>query len=178
MVSWYYHCIFGSEKTLPQFTARVRADLAFADFNDIRSNLPMFIDYSFTRQRTPRFSWNDFFDSWYGYELAVHTSYELLRSEAEKELARVCEELGFRPTSGEVTRAVDRFSFEAVSGRPAGSESRGSFLRKGVVGDWRNQFSSDAAKVMAHYVGDRILRLGYETHERWDEQYALQLRSK
>jgi hypothetical protein len=62
---------------------------------------------------------------------------------------------------------VDEFSFERQAGRPSGQEDRTSFLRKGVVGDWRNQFSQEAREVFDRYAGEELILLGYEKDRQW-----------
>lgn len=163
MVSWYHHCVFVSERTHPAFVEQVRQDLRFEDYEDVRGNLPEFIRYCFTRQRSPRFSWNAFFDAWHGREDCVHTSYEILRIHPVDELMRISEVLGAPSSSEDVERVVERLSFRKMAGRNPGEEKMNTFLRKGIVGDWKNQFSHEAAEVLADYVGDRLIRAGYES---------------
>jgi sulfotransferase family protein len=49
----------------------------------------------------------------------------------------------------------------------AGEENKRSFLRKGVVGDWRNQFSLEAREVFDRYAGEELILLGYEKDRKW-----------
>jgi len=44
-------------------------------------------------------------------------------------------------------------SFEALSGRRAGEEDAGSFLRKGVPGDWRTALDPQSARMIAETCG-------------------------
>ena len=66
MVSWYYHCLFkhdcGKNAALVDIVSN---DLQFKEPEDISNNLPIFIEYSFTKQKHPRFSWSDFVHQWY-----------------------------------------------------------------------------------------------------------------
>jgi len=54
-----------------------------------------------------------------------------------------------------------------VSGREPGSEDQTAELRKGIVGDWRNHFTREAAEVFERHAGKELLLLGYETSADW-----------
>jgi hypothetical protein len=56
-----------------------------------------------------------------------------------------------RPIIDEVVAAT---SFEALSGRRPGEEDAGSFLRKGVPGDWREHLDEDALAAIEEACGD------------------------
>ena len=155
VVSWYFHCLLSSHAN-EALMARTRADLGFEDLQAIVENLPAFIAYMFTRQRSPGFSWNTFFDTWVGSGARrVHTSYERLSIDPEAELARLVRLLALEPTE-ELAVIVARHSFEAKAGRQRGSADNGSFLRKGVAGDWVHSFSPEAERVLAEYTGGRL----------------------
>ena len=64
---------------------------------------------------------------------------------------------------------ADEFSFEKQAGRKSGEENRGSFLRKGVVGDWKERFSPEARRVFDRYAGAELVLLGYEDDHAWVE---------
>lgn len=70
-----------------------------------------------------------------------------------------------------VRQAVDLFSFERMTGRRSGEEDRSSFVRKGIVGDWRNHFSRDAARLFDAHHGAMLVRLGYEPDRSWPDVY-------
>ena len=62
---------------------------------------------------------------------------------------------------------AEEFSFERQADRRPGEEDRSSFLRKGLVGDWRNHFSQQARKTFDWYAGGELLLLGYERDRSW-----------
>ena len=169
MVSWYHHCMFRNERENADLVARTRAELPLDDPENVRRHLPTFIEYAFTRQTHPGFTWSGFVDAWFGAGDVVHTSYEAMRADPATELVRVVGALGRNDATGDVAGIVERHSFAAKSGRAAGTERRGSFLRKGIVGDWRNHFTGAAARVFDTHAGEALVRLGYEPDPAWVE---------
>lgn len=168
LLSWYYHSLFpndlGGNRVLVE---RVRNDLPFTDYEDVYANLPRFLEYSFTQQSSPKFSWADFVRSWYSRREAVHVRYEDLRADGVKELRRVVRELTRKELGIERARStIEAFSFSKQSGRRPGEESR-SFLRKGVVGDWRNHYSAEAREMFDYYAGRELILLSYEQDRSW-----------
>ena len=160
LISLYYFMFFETEFVRSSYVEGLRSQAGFGDFDDIRSNMVAFIDLCFERPLSPRFTWNDFFDRWIAPDRKViHTSYEHLRRAPGSELARLLGALSHEASSEAIARTVDAYSFARMSGRKPGVENTGSFLRKGIVGDWKNVFSSEATDRLAHWTGSRISRL-------------------
>lgn len=169
MVSWYHQCLSLHEYNDDQ-VRQVRRELPFEDYDDVYGNLPAFIEWAFTRPRAPRFTWSDFVRRWHGREDAVHVRYEDLLRDPAGELYRMVEELtGDRIGSGRAREIADEFSFEKQAGRKSGEENRRSFLRKGVVGEWKERFSPEARRVFDRYAGEELVLLGYEKDHDWVE---------
>jgi len=167
MVSWYHQQLIPHGRNERQVRSS-RRELQLRDYDDVCGNLPAFIEYSFTRPHSPSFSWTDFVRRWHGRKGAVHVRYEDLRRDTAGELRRVFSEL----TGGELgqdraTAIAEEFSFERQAGRRPGEEDKRSFLRKGVVGDWRAQFGPEAREVFDRYAGEELVLLGYERDRRW-----------
>jgi len=172
MVSWYHQQLIPHEWNELQ-VARSRRELPLGDYDDVYGNLPAFIEYAFTRPHSPNFSWADFVRRWYGRKGAVHVRYEDLRRDAAGELRGIVSELTGEELGSERAAEIGaEFSFERQSGRRSGEEDKKSFLRKGVVGDWRQQFSPEARRVFDRYAGEELVLLGYEHDRGWVEGNA------
>ena len=167
MVSWYHQQLIEHQWNRAQ-VARSRGELPLEDYEDVRKNLPAFIEYAFTRPHSPAFSWADFVRRWHGREGTVNVRYEDLRRDTPNELRRIVGELAGAKLGPQKASAIaDEFSFERQSGRRAGEEDSGSFLRKGVVGEWRDRFGPEARAVFDRYAGEELILLGYERDRSW-----------
>ena len=110
-------------------------------------------------------------------KVTVYTSYEALREDTRCELLRILRALEIVPVNA-LDVVVQRQSFEQ---RKAWTMSHGDelvfgkevqlqYLRKGIVGDWRNHFTYEDGLLMQERLGDLMLALGYvEPGECWWE---------
>ena len=67
----------------------------------------------------------------------------------------------------DLAAVVERFSFANQAQRQPGDEDVESFVRKGIVGDWKNAFTREAAERFDHYAGRELIALGYEQDRSW-----------
>jgi hypothetical protein len=172
MVSWYHQQLIPHEWNERQ-VSRSRRELPLEDYADVQGNLPAFIEYAFSKPHSPSFSWTDFVRRWHDRKGAIHTRYEDLRRDTSGELGRIVRGLtGELLSPQEATAIAEEFSFERQAGRRAGEEDKRSFLRKGVVGDWRAHFSREAREVFDRYAGEELILLGYERDRAWVEDAA------
>ncbi len=176
MVSLYYHWIVGNDKTKKFEPGNVpyhRANLGFDDINDVKINLPAFIEYAFTHKpsRLKHFthmgSWTEFNSGWLAmedkYPNVVHrVHYENMLADTAKEAHRFSRLLGKNHTLAQCAEIVEPFSFKAQTGRTRGQTDSTSFLRKGVAGGWKDDFSPEAIQVLERYAGACMRTLGYE----------------
>ena len=168
LVSQYYHSLFENNRGNAFAVRKARADLNFKDYDDIKANLPKFMEYVYETKKHPAFSWKDFANKWACSNSCVHVKYEMMRTKPVDELLRIVRELtGKNAPKESIQEIVDSYSFERMSGRKPGEESKKSFLRKGVVGDWKNHFNFDARERFQYYAGDVLIRLGYENDDSW-----------
>jgi hypothetical protein len=94
--------------------------------------------------------------------------YEDLKTQSASILKRVFDFLGVDSRDYLVRRCLDLNSFEKNSGgRKPGVADPNSFYRKGIVGDWRNHFSSENIKLFKKIAGHTLISAGYEKDNRW-----------
>ena len=61
-----------------------------------------------------------------------------------------------------------KMSFQRLNrGRKKGNEDRGSHMRKGVAGDWRNHFDSEIKEAFKESYADLLIQLQYEDSYDW-----------
>jgi len=89
--------------------------------------------------------------------------YEDLAAEPAPVLARVLDFLGAQTAPEILAACLGAGSFAALSGgRAPGQESRDSFFRKGVAGDWRNHFTAETSALFEEKAGEWLVRYGYD----------------
>ncbi|MDZ7662816.1 sulfotransferase domain-containing protein [Thiohalophilus sp.] len=168
LISQYFHSLFKNEKGNSVLVDSCRADLGFQDYENISANLVQFMEYIYETKHHPRFSWVDFANRWVGCEHCTHVFYEDLRSHPARELQRIINSLsGISLDADQCKKIVCCHSFEKKAGRKPGEENSHSFMRKGVVGDWKNYFTCEARERFHAYAGDALIRLGYEDDDAW-----------
>ena len=170
MVSSYYHSLFENDGYNSRRVEYTRKRVSFSDYDDIRENLPRFIEYKFTHRRHPRFTWVEFVDSWLDKDVALVRYEDLLEDTAGELYRSIMRVIGGRLgglDEGRLGEIVERYSFRNLAKRAPGQEARRSFLRKGVSGDWRNCFSREAREVFNDYAGEALIRSGYEKDSAW-----------
>jgi hypothetical protein len=94
-------------------------------------------------------------------------SYEALQTDSERTVTGVLDFLGLDKSPALVRRLISGASFESVTGRRRGAENRSSFNRKGVVGDWRNNFTASDRDIFKTLANDLLLELNYENDADW-----------
>ena len=175
MVSLYFYSVRATRLVgQPRRSARNREILDHlygrgADLDDVRTNLPRFIEYDMTHPRAGHgLTWGRHVEDWWGRPGVVHTTYEGLKDDTPAELHRVvCELTGESQDPLRAELAARRFDFEHTSGRAAGTEDRSGFQRKGQVGDWVNHFARDAGEVFDAHAGSALVEAGYATDRDW-----------
>ena len=176
-VSAYYHFLHHNETNLASAVEDKRKYLGFSDYDDIRTNLPRFIEYMFVDHAKPwrRCSWASFLDSWQGRK-ASFVRYEELLSDCAGTMRRVVTELtGEEINEDKLAKVIDRYSWRTLAGRDPGTEKKGTFMRKGIAGDWKNQFSIDAAEMFDQLAGEKLVQWDYEPDRGWVDRFAKEI---
>lgn len=122
---------------------------------------------------SPNRSYSRWVESWLTPNEALKckrilTSYEHLHFEPLRQLRYIVfETTGETLPDERINEAVERHSFENMSKT---YDDGGHFMRKGVVGDWRNHFSREQAKHFNIHFGDFMMRQGYiESMDWWKD---------
>ena len=125
------------------------------DPDDIVRHLPRFIEHEFAHPgRGTPLNWRDHVEEWHrakGRDDLAFLSYEQLREDC----------------AGTLGRALER-----QTGRRPGAADISQHIRKGVVGDWRNHFSREAAELFDRLAGAALVELGYEADRAWVDRYS------
>lgn len=92
----------------------------------------------------------------------MSVTYESLVRAPDATVASLLEFLGADTDAAVVRQCVDAAAFPRLAGgRQAGDEERRSFFRRGVIGDWRNQFDAAALDAFEKRAGAVLRRCGY-----------------
>lgn len=172
MVSLYFYlrrAIPGRDLTAAPRRLRHRFPGA-TDLDDIRTNLPGFIERQCTRPTGTRHTWAEHAHSVRasGRSDVPILRYEDLRRDCTAALGEALTVLLGEPADlDRVRESVDRFSFARQSGRQPGKEDATAFVRKGATGEWAEHFTPAAAETFDRYCGDALIELGYEDDRSW-----------
>ena len=96
--------------------------------------------------------------------------YEDLQQRPEQEIARAFEFLGVDSGPAVVATVVRGSAVEKERLKTVSN----SFLRKGEVGDWRNHFDEDAARIFDEVAGQTLINLGYAADSEWVREASRQ----
>jgi hypothetical protein len=159
-------------------TARTYDSLLGKDYDaaDVVQHLPRFIEYEFAHPgRGSRLNWRDHIEDWYAPDARrwiAYLSYESLRHDCAQALGRALEHItGEGIDAWRLANTVEKMSMERQTGRLPGQADMTQHIRKGIVGDWKNYFSREAAEMFDHLAGDTLVRLGYESDRNWVDRY-------
>jgi hypothetical protein len=169
MVSAYHHYLFHHDRNPPQSILYHRRHVPFDDYENLRANLPAFIEYMFEGRwaRFFRFGWDDFVRSYLEADVAM-IKYEEMLDDAAHAVGRIVDEvLGIEPDVDDLKAIEWQYSFENQTGRERGEEDNESFIRKGIAGDWKNHFTREACETFDALGGDELIALGYEDDRSW-----------
>lgn len=168
IVSHYYYHLFHRRTTMPGWAEQQQERLGIEDAHNIQHNLPRYIEYCFTDGPPYNMTWSSFVETWKNRTDHVETSYEAMRENPAREMKKILEYLSVHSIDEtKLDSCIAKFSFENVAGRKPGEEDAYNFVRKGIVGDWKNHFTREAREVFDHYAGQSLIDLGYETDHSW-----------
>jgi adenylylsulfate kinase-like enzyme len=103
--------------------------------------------------------------------------FEEMKRDIPALITQLLEFIGLPPMNPAVMqRLCEKHSFESVTGRQrgeAGQTIRNKYLlRKGISGDWANQFDGSTARMFQRRFGRYLRAWGYEPNGEWAEAHA------
>lgn len=169
MVSYYHHMIIGHSRVSMDNVIRNRSKSGITDFENIKKNLPRFIEYLNTdyKKGYNKFSWSDFINAYLDKDNVCFIKYEDMLSDCENELKKVLKFIESDIDLKKVKSTIEQFSFKSQTKRNPGDENKKSFLRKGISGDWKNYFTEESASMFDKFSGEELIKLGYEKDNSW-----------
>ena len=95
-------------------------------------------------------------------EFFFEVSYESLLDAAGEPIKKLVRLLGVDDSPDLIERMISDNRFEKLSGRKPGEEDKGSFFRKGIVGDWRNVLDGDGLATIEEHCGAMMRKRHYD----------------
>lgn len=124
--------------------------------------------------------WKDHCESWLFnnyHKNILLVRYEDLKRKPLNEFEKIAVFAGLSPTKKELEESINWCSFKTMKeleikyGRPFKkkqiAQEANQFVRKGLVGDWKEHFSDQEKKVFKQINGEMLIRLGYEHNNNW-----------
>lgn len=94
---------------------------------------------------------------------AMLVKYEDLWHEPQLHTKRLLQFLDVQDTDEFIKSCLQKTDFSNLSGgRKRGAENRGSFYRKGIIGDWKNHLKRETLLEIEMYCGAMLDHLGYD----------------
>ena len=178
IVSYYHHLIFGNNKAYKNVEVLTRKEVSFDNYDDIKTNLPRFIEYLFKKRDKgkTKFTYMEFVEKMIE-ENHFYVSYEEMKSDPHKAVTKVLIELEHLSINNQrLEQIIDKYSFSKQRNQGNDDKKKSHYLRKGIVGDWKNNFTKETCEVFDHYAGDALIMLGYEKDNSWIEKFDLEKR--
>jgi hypothetical protein len=169
MVSAYFHFLLGTESSPNEFVSFWRDKMPFDDYENVFQNMPEFIRVFSSQFRlgTRKMNWAQHVENSLKVKDSLIIKYEDLLLKPAEELQKTLIYLNHRVTTDQIEDVISRRSFQQMSNREQGIEKSGSFLRKGIAGDWKEKFNEEACQSFDNFTGDILIRLGYESDHNW-----------
>lgn len=180
MVSGYYHFLFFNKRKWHKLHELNRSRLQFEDYDDIKKNLPAFIEkymYGYYSNANPvRNNWTEFVESWSDEKHPIVRYEDLLTTPVDTLHNHFIHLLGKEIPREKIEQVVEEFSFENMTKRKRGTSAKNKFERKGISGDWKNYFTEEACEVFDRLGGDALIKAGYETNRDWIKEQAQRMK--
>ena len=101
-------------------------------------------------------------------ESGLIVRYEEMLDDSHAVLRSIVDHFKLDADDALVNQIVEANQFKRLAaGRESGEQSESSFFRKGVAGDWKNQFTPRLRDVYKRVIGDFLIDYGYEEDLSW-----------
>lgn len=165
----YYHKVVN---TMAKGSEVVQALRAFCPepltHENVQANLPGFIRFQFEEKTLGSIPYDRHVRraARAGY---YSVRYEDLLENGDDVLSGIVRHLtAAEPDAERVRETLEATSFEKRTGRKRGQQDLAwPSVRKGIAGDWKNQFTREAAVVFDRYAGEVLVESGYEPDRSW-----------
>jgi hypothetical protein len=117
--------------------------------------------FRFTSYIFTVYKWKKYYRAW--EPIKCHfVRYEDLSSNTKETLKGILSYLEVKADENLIEEAIEKFSFEKMSGRKKGDENlQDQDFRKGIIGDYKNNFSKLELKLFKIICGEQAKRTGY-----------------
>ncbi len=82
-------------------------------------------------------------------------------------MRRILNYLGFPKPFEQIIQAIENQSITKVKQKEKSNDERSHFARKGIVGDWKNNFNENAIQLIKKELGDMLIEMKYEKDHNW-----------
>ena len=149
-------------------------DLIHRGLHEGRTEKKLYLDYI----RSEFFGMYHYADEWIHLNQPnVHTlSFEELKRDVPVAVRSVLQSLGLGIPEPELREVCKQHSFEAVTGRKCGEDGptvrTGFMFRKGISGDWKNEFDDDVQEAFHEHFYCFLQRWDYADREAENQRIA------
>jgi hypothetical protein len=144
---WFFNLVIDSKGTM-------------SNFNSIH-NYAIFIAQNWVQELAKTLKFVDQYNS-----QAMVIKYEDLWNSPERNTGKLLTFLAVQNTDELIKSCLYKTDFSNLSGgRKRGTENRGSFYRKGIIGDWKNHLKHETLVEIEMYCGAMLDHLGYEQYQ-------------
>ncbi len=134
---------------------------------DDKENLYNYLQFKLAQPKSsnPYFSYKEFWEYCKEQNNLLIVKYEDLKLNACKEMERSLDFLGIKRTPKQIQRVVNNNSLKKLKNREKIGDIKKQFFRKGIVGDWENNYSEKSKRLVIEHLGETIKEMGYHIED-------------
>jgi hypothetical protein len=110
--------------------------------------------------------WKNYVEAWRKLNV-VTCRYEELNTDTVETVGRLITQIGYDKSVLDIQSAVLNNTKLKMREKMGGFNKYNTFVRKGIIGDWRNYFNDDHKKTFKKIGGHLLIELGYEKDNNW-----------